>query len=69
MDFKERFKKEYHELDDRINKLANMLVKYQDGTLDFAPKCSYDLLNGQLKAMTVYRDYLEERAIIEDIEL
>lgn len=69
MDFKERFKKEYHELDDKINKLANMLVKYQDGTLDFAPKCSYDLLNGQLKAMTVYRDYLEERAIIEDIEL
>lgn len=69
MDFKERFKKEYHELDDRINKLTNMLVKYQDGTLDFAPKCSYDLLNGQLKAMTVYRDYLEERAIIEDIEL
>ena len=69
MDFKERFKKEYHELDDRINKLANMLVKYQDGTLDFAPKCSYDLLNGQLKAMEMYLSYLEERAVIEDIEL
>ena len=44
-----------------------MLLKYNE--LDFTPNCSFDLLNGQLKVMELYMDYLEERAEIEGIEL
>lgn len=68
-DYKERFKAEYNQLRIRITGLENMLKKYKDNTLSFTPSCSYDLLNGQLKAMKLYREYLEERAIIENIQL
>lgn len=68
-DYKERFKAEYLQLKIRMKGLANMLQKYKDGTLSFKPSCSYDLLNGQLKAMKLYKDYLEERAEIENIDL
>ena len=60
---------EYLQLEIRVNGLRNMLKKYKDGTLTFKPSCSYDLLNGQLKAMELYATYLEERAEIENIEL
>lgn len=68
-DYKERFKAEYLQLVIRMRGLSNMLQKYKDGTLSFKPSCSYDLLNGQLKAMKLYKDYLEERAEIENIIL
>ena len=68
-DYKERFKAEYLQLEIRVNGLRNMLKKYKDGTLTFKPSCSYDLLNGQLKAMELYAQYLDERAEIENIEL
>ena len=68
-DYKERFKAEYLQLEIRVNGLRNMLKKYKDGTLTFKPSCSYDLLNGQLKAMELYATYLEERAEIEGIKL
>lgn len=68
-DYKERFRAEYLQLKIRINGLSNMLKKYKEGTLTFKPSCSYDLLNGQLKAMKIYADYLEERAKIELITL
>ena len=68
-DYKERFKAEYHQLRIRIEGLDRMLEKYKDGTLDFTPTCSYDLLNGQLRAMKLYRTYLEERAGKEKIQL
>ena len=68
-DYKERFKAEYLQLKIRINGLRNMLKKYKAGTLPFTPSCSYDLLNGQLKAMELYATYLEERAEIEGIDL
>ena len=68
-DYKERFKAEYLQLKIRINGLRNMLKKYKAGTLTFKPSCSYDLLNGQLKAMEMYAQYLKERAEIENIEL
>lgn len=66
-DFKDRFRAEYYQLQIRLNGLAQMLLKYD--SLDFKPKCSFDLLNGQLKAMELYMEYLEERAAIENIEL
>ncbi|WP_291625963.1 hypothetical protein [Clostridium sp.] len=68
-DYKDRFRAEYYQLEDRIDKLANMLEKYKAGTLNFTPSCSYDLLNGQLKSMLLYLEYLTERAEIEGIEL
>lgn len=68
-DFKDRFKAEYYQLKTRMIGLAKMLEDYRNGTLKFVPKCSYDLLNGQFKAMDMYASYLEERAKIEDVEL
>ena len=68
-DYKDRFRAEYYQLEDRIDKLENMLEKYKAGTLNFTPSCSYDLLNSQLKAMNEYLKYLMIRADIEGIKL
>lgn len=68
-DYKERFRAEYLQLKIRMTGLCNMLKKYKEGTLAFTPSCSYDLLNGQFKAMDTYASYLEERAEIECIDL
>lgn len=68
-DYKERFRAEYFQLRKRMIGLSKMLTKYKAGTLNFTPKCSYDLLKAQLKSMELYASYLEERAIIEDINL
>lgn len=68
-DYKERFRAEYFQLKIRMNGLAGMLIKMENNMLNFTPNCSYDLLNGQLKAMNLYASYLEERADIEGINL
>lgn len=68
-DYKERFRAEYFQLVTRMKGLGEMLIKYKNGTLNFTPSCSYDLLNGQFKAMDMYASYLEERADIENINL
>lgn len=68
-DYKERFIAEYTQLKIRMDALAGMLIKMENNMLDFTPKCSYDLLNGQLKAMNLYAEYLKERAEIEKIDL
>ncbi|MEE8666852.1 MAG: hypothetical protein SOI13_01555 [Bifidobacterium mongoliense] len=68
-DYKARFITEYRELDDRCNKLMVMLGKYSDGTLYFTPDCPIEMLNDQLEAMLKYKDILEDRALIEDIDL
>ena len=68
-DYKDRFRAEYYQLEDRIDKLSNMLEIYKAGTLDFTPSCSYELLNSQLKAMNEYLLYLTIRAEIEGIEI
>lgn len=68
-DYKERFKAEYLQLKIRMEGLSNMLKKYKEGNLNFTPLCSYDMLNGQFKTMDMYASYLEERAVIENIDL
>ena len=68
-DYKERFKAEYQQLSIRIGKLANMLSTWQSGELNFEPKCSYALLDAQLKAMETYAYFLRERAEIENVPL
>ena len=68
-DYKDRFRAEFYQLEDRIDKLSNMLEIYKAGTLDFTPSCSYELLNSQLRAMNEYLLYLTIRAEIEGIEI
>ena len=68
-DYKDRFKAEYQQLKIRANKLNTMLKKYKDGTLEFAPKCSYEVLYEQFVHMKDYLDDLEKRANIEGISL
>lgn len=68
-DYKERFKAEYFQLRIRMENLISFLNKYRDDKLDFQPTCSYDLLNSQLKVMSLYALFLEERAEIEGVDL
>ena len=67
--YKGRFCAEYYQLKIRMNGLYEMLVKYKMGELSFTPKCSYDLLHGQYRAMDLYLQYLCDRAEIEGIKL
>jgi len=64
-DYKERCKKEYNELCERISKLEDMLCAHYRGVLDFEPTCPPYLLQLQLDAMREYRDILEARNYIE----
>lgn len=68
-DFKERFRAEYFQLRNRVETLSDMLDKYRQNQLDFRPKCSIKLLDGQLNAMKSYMTHLTERAKIEGINL
>ena len=68
-DFKERFRAEYFQLKIRVEGLEGMLEKYKEGTLSFAPICSYDLLKSQARVMRIYLEILEERAEKENVSL
>ena len=68
-DFKDKVKAEYRQLKIRHDRLSNMLTQYREDTLGFTPNCSYDLLHTQLVYMEGYMKALEERAIIEFIDL
>lgn len=68
-DYKARMKKEYWQLKDRYDKLHQMCVKYEAGTLDFEPICSLELLTKQKAAMGNYLHCLEVRAQIEGVKL
>ena len=65
--YKDRLKAEILQLSNRITGLENMLNNWTDGTLEFAPTCSYRLLN-QLMAMKLYLSFLNDRAEIEGVE-
>lgn len=68
-DYKERFKAEYWQVKHRYDRLHNMVVKYEAGTLDFTPNCPLDLLKEQKAAMGKYLYTLEVRAQIEKVDL
>ena len=68
-DYNERFRAEYYQLKIRYEGLARLLKGYREGTLNFTPTCSYDLLHTQLIYMEHYMNVLEERAKIENVEL
>lgn len=68
-DYKDRFKAEYLQTKIRYEKLHNMIVKYEAGTLNFDPDCPLELLKSQASMMGNYLFALEKRAEIEKIEL
>jgi DNA-directed RNA polymerase subunit RPC12/RpoP len=67
--YKKRMAIEYRELKERTDKLEKMLDKWDKGTLDFEPTCSWWLLENQLEVMKNYVEILQIRAKIEDIDL
>ena len=68
-DYKERFKAEYYQLSLRLYRLTSMLIKWENNTLDFVPKCSKETLENQVIFMQGYIDILRLRAKIEEIDL
>lgn len=68
-DYKERFKAEYQQVKIRYDKLDEMTVCYEAGTLPFTPSCSLELLKEQKKHMGNYIRCLKIRAQIENIDL
>lgn len=68
-DYKERFKAEYYQTKIRYDKLSKMVVKWEAGTLNFAPTCALSVFKDQLNAMKDYLHILEIRAEIEEVEL
>ena len=68
-DYKERFKAEYYQTKIRYDKLHDIIVKYEAGTLNFEPTCSLDIFKKQITNMANYLYVLEVRAEIEGIIL
>ena len=68
-DFKERFKAEYYQTKIRYDKLHQMLIRNEAGTLDFKPICPIAKLQEQKRYMGEYLRCLEVRAAFEGIEL
>lgn len=72
IDYKERFKAEYNQVNERFIRLRDMCLKWDhEGVegLGFTPTCSRDMYEKQLAIMLDYINILEERALIENIEL
>lgn len=68
-DYKDRFVAEYYQVKIRYQKLKSILDKYEEGTLDFEPSCSISLLMIQREIMEDYLNVLQDRAIVENIEI
>lgn len=66
-DWQQRFVLEYKELLTKTVKLGNMLENWDN--LNFTPKCSKSLLSAQYNTMKAYLSILEERAVIERVNL
>ena len=60
-DYRDRLQGEYFELLTRRNALANILFKYNLGTLDFTPNTPIDILKAQLRIMESYLSILDYR--------
>lgn len=68
-DYKERFVAEYDQTAIRYNKLAAMIEKWDNGTLEFEPTCPRSTYDMQLSAMKTYLSVLEARAVMEGVTL
>lgn len=68
-DYKERFKAEFYQTQNRFLKLADMVDNYRNDKLDFNPTCDLITLDNQLTYMYRYLRALARRAEKEGIEL
>lgn len=68
-DYKDRFLAEYYQTVIRAVKLRDMVIKYKKGELNFKPTCHVSVLEQQLKIMEYYIAILEDRAVIEKIDI
>ena len=68
-DYKERFKAEYYQLKIRMEKLMNMIVKWDNDELHFTPTVNRSVYTKQIYFMNEYLRVLRKRAFVEDIEL
>ena len=68
-DYKERFKAEYYQVVIRYQKLKAMILKWDNGELNFRPTCPRSTYDLQLRAMADYIAVLEARAVMENIQL
>lgn len=68
-DYKERFRAEYNQVCIRGRKLKQMLQDWEAGRLMFKPTCPKEMLIKQLEVMLEYTAILEERALLEGVEL
>ena len=69
VDYKERFKAEYQQLNIRIDRLRALLNDYTAGKLDFTPITPISTLETQLYYMQSYLEILKKRAVYESINL
>lgn len=74
-DYKDRFKAEYYQTKIRYEKLRKLTAKMEVkritdiDKIGFEPTCPYEMLKAQQCAMNMVLHILEQRAIIEGIEL
>lgn len=67
--YKDRFKAEYYQTKNRYEHLVDILNKDLKKELKFKLACPRDLLKTQAEAMRNYLMALQDRALIEGIEL
>ena len=67
--YKDRFLAEYFQVKIRLEKLKEMLKKWNEDNLDFFPACPRSTYDMQVEAMTYYKNVLEARARMEQIVL
>lgn len=68
-DYKDRFMAEYYQVKIRYQKLKAILDKHEKGTLDFELSCPVSFLMIQREIMEDYLNVLQDRAIVENIEI
>lgn len=68
-DYKERFRAECIQLENRYEGLKKMVESWDNGVLPFTPTCPREIYDEQLAAMRAYMKVLTERAHIENIPI
>ena len=68
-DYKDRFRAECIQLENRYEGLKKMVESWDNGTLPFTPTCPREIYDEQLAAMRAYMKVLNERAHIENIPI
>lgn len=68
-DYKDRFKAEYYQLENRCDGLKAMLDKWDKDELPFKPVCPRYVYEQQLEVMLNYLFLLKARANTENIQI